>query len=605
MSTFTTINQIKTPILFSAVFVLLTACGGSSGGGNAGGNNNGETGHVGDGYIQGAIVCHDTDGDLDCSDEVASATTLSDGSFTLANYDPTQTLLAHIPVGAVDTGPFADGSTTDRPFTAETWYHYPAGTSQGGSVFISPLLALAYAQQQATPGLSFDDAVNVVAANLGLTPNQITSDYLAGNDSEAQFIAEIVGAAIANTANTNSSFSNDMQTVLDDMDNISNTAANNDASSYDTTVYTPQATSNNASNLNYIPVADACADLLAGGYFAFESWDGTGDKEHKTLYMQTINGNNILNFKEEVLNGNAWSIEQSITSTEAQYLSNIEGTIIDMANVNGTSPHTQVFFEIPFPATSTSCNGSNASFNSSGREYTMVVSEADISGTNGANLPQGSTVGTIVDPITFGAGDKIYKIAVISQNRVYGVRNKTDVDTDGTVYPPKPEDYIVFDEGTLSGGAFTEMPNSNDINAMAQLTDTDFIVDYRDSSNFKKLSIITPASTTNNTGIVDIVEVDSGTVGLPTTMTYVIETHNGTPFFVVKNYPNMNQEFFIGKITSIDANSFVFGQRSRPAGQLHYLTQGGIQDGDIMDDISLNASARNRVLNGQSVVIPQ
>ena len=507
--------------------------------------------------------------------------------------------------------PFADGSNTPRSFTAQTWYYYPAGAApQNGPIFIGPLSTLVFAQQQAVPGLGLDDATNIVAANLGLTPEQVTSNYLEGNtpdDDQAQFTAEIVGASISGTANTDTSYGDDIQIVLNDVENVRDTASSNSASSFDTNTYTPQGANSSNTRISplYTPVADVCSDLLNGKYFAFEEWPG--DKEHKTLYMITDSntGNNILHLKEELENGSAWSIDTLSSSTELAYLAQSEGTIIDMTNVNSSSsPYAQITHDGPFPAINTSCNGSNATFDSQGRIFTLVVSEADIAGVDGADLPQGPTVDPILNGVTFGVGDKIYKAIVVTQNQVYGVDNSISVDNSGNIFPANPTDYIVYDEGASIGGSpFQPMPNSNDINTMAQFTDTDFVIDYRDSSNFTKLSVTSPAAS-NNTGTVDVVEVDTGVEGSPVTMTYEVEMHNSTPFFFIKNYPESGIDTFIGKIDAISSTDFVYGLRSRPAGQSFYLTQGGGQDGDMMDDIMLNASARDRVLSGQGLTYP-
>jgi len=51
---------------------------------------------------------------------------------------------------------------------------------------------------------------------------------------------------------------------------------------------------------------------------------------------------------------------------------------------------------------------------------------------------------------------------------------------------------------------------------------------------------------------------------------------------------------------SVDGSSFVYGQVAAPYVQID-LTEGGYQRGDIMDDIMLNPSAKERVLNAQGI----
>lgn len=567
--------------LTTVILLALSGCGGGSSNTPAATQQN--TGFVGDGYIEGAYVCHDSDQDMDCLDETY-ATTLADGSFVLPNYDNTKEVLVHIPVGAVDNGPFANGSTTPRPFTAQTWYYYPVGVSATGPIFIGTLSTLVAAIQDAVPGLSTNDAINIIANNLEITPEQVTGNYLEDNTEEGnntQFIAEIVGTSIANTTNDTSSYSNDIQTVLSDLGNVTATASNSNSSTYDTATYvTPTPTG--VTPLLYTPVADVCNDLLSGTYFAFESWN-TGDREHKTLYMTS---DNKLNIRVEVENNNGWSVDQENSSAEALYLSRVQGTRIDMTQVNSSNTHTAPAHDLPLPAVNTACNGSSATFDiGAGVIYTLYVAEADISGISGASLPQGPSVNSILNPVTFGAGDKIYKTTVVTQTDGYGVDNGQN---------SNPNDYTVYEEGTMGGTAFSTMLNSNNINSMVQLTDTDFIVEYENNNNYVQLEL-TSTVASNNTGTVDVIKVENGAISSTISMTYEVETHNATPFFIVKNYDGFGYDLFIGKIDAIDASSLVYGIASR-AGGMHYLTEGGFQDGDVMDDIMLNSSARDRVL---------
>jgi len=50
----------------------------------------------------------------------------------------------------------------------------------------------------------------------------------------------------------------------------------------------------------------------------------------------------------------------------------------------------------------------------------------------------------------------------------------------------------------------------------------------------------------------------------------------------------------------VDGSSFVYGQAAAPYVQID-LTEGGYQRGDVMDDIMLNPSAKERVLNAQGI----
>jgi hypothetical protein len=594
-------RNLTTLSLITATILGLSGCGGGSS--SANNTNTSHTGFVGDGYIEGAYVCHDSNNNLNCLDETY-ATTAANGSFILSNYDSTQDLLVQIPVGAVDNGPFVNGSTTPRPFANQTWYYYPAEAAPAnGPIFVGPLSTLVFAQIQTVPGISVNDATTAVANTLGINSATVLSNYIENNSTEGNnthFVAELVGATLTNTSSTATSNNTDIQNVLSNSSNISNTASNNNPNTYDTIGYngipntTTQANGTTvATALMYTPVSDVCNDLTTGTYFAFEEWDtsignGTPNREHKTLYMKTDanTGSNVLNIREDVDNNNAWSIEQHNSSTEHDYLQHINYTIVDMTQVNATTPYTKPIYDVLFPAVNTACNGSNATFDANGILFKLYVSGADINGLNGANLPQGPSVNSILSNVTFGAGDKLYKASVSLQNDVYLV-DKGQSYQNGIVYPTNLKDYTVYNS------TFTPLSNGTTMNTFVQTLNNSLVVHYDSSSDYEKFTITsTPAS--NNTGTVDFTKVENGT---PTTtsMSYEIETHNAQDFLVIKNYKQFGYDLFIGKINSINSTSLVYGTVSH-AGAMFYLTQGGFQDGDIMDDIMLNTSARDKVI---------
>ncbi len=183
---------MKTRIILSTAAAALLAISGCGGGGSGDNDNSSgtEAGRVADGYISGAYVCHDTDGDMDCLDETYAVTTAA-GGFILPGYDPAQTLLVQIPAGAVDNGPFADGSTTPRPVMTAMWFYLPGGVN---SVFASPYSTLIYQLMQDHPGWSIQDAETYLKNLLGLNhiPGSLFEDYLSGPgaNSELQRLAE-------------------------------------------------------------------------------------------------------------------------------------------------------------------------------------------------------------------------------------------------------------------------------------------------------------------------------------------------------------------------------------------------------------------------------
>ncbi len=598
--------------LLTATIITLTGCGGGASDAPANNNSNSPTGQVGDGYIQGAYVCHDSNNNMDCLDETYAITD-ANGAFTLSNYDASQDLLVQIPIGAVDNGPFLDGSTTPRPFTQETWYYYPAQAAPAnGPIFVGPLSTLVYIQGQTVPGMSVDDATSAVASTFGISSSQVQSNYLEDNSSDGNmthFIAELVGASLSNyspSSVNSSNYNSYAGAVLANGNSIASTAQSNDYTTYNTVGYNVVsggvAPTQNHAPLNFTPVADICADLENGEYFAFEEWDaslgGTPDHEHKTLYMRTdaSTGEKTLEVEFQVETGGAWSIDQYHTTTETLYLQKQEGVVLDMANVNSTTvDYTAVIHDIPLPATNRSCNGSTAIFGIGTTNYKLFVSEADIAGVNGSNLPQGPSLNPILGALTFGAGDKIYKASTQLLNDAYIVEKGQNIQN-GTVVPNPPSDYLVYD------GSFNAMANSNDINTLVQSTSTQFIINYRDANNYERIALNTTAAN-NGTGVARLIKVNGGIPNAPVNKTYVVETHNGTPFFVLKNYGGIGNDLFIGQVDDVDNTNLVFGKVTR-AGRLSDLTEGAGQHGDIMDDIMINASARDRVLNAQNLPIP-
>lgn len=595
MNNFTTLSLITIAILG------LNGCGSSSSTINS--TNTSNNGFVGDGYIEGAYVCHDSNNNLDCLDETY-ATTAANGSFNLSNYDAAQDLLVQIPVGAVDNGPFVNGSTTPRPFTNQTWYYYPAGAAPAnGPIFVGPLSTLIFAQIQTVPGISLEDATTAVANTFSIDSSTVLTNYIENNSTEGNnthFIAELVGATLANSSSTSTSNYTDIQNVLANGSNISNTASNNNPSTYDPIGYNGIPNTTTVANgttaetaLIYTPVSDVCNDLATGTYFAFEGWNtsignATPNRKHKTLYTKTDadTGANVLNIRVEADNNNAWSIDQHNSSTENNYLQHINYTIIDMTQVNATTVHTKPIYDVIFPAQNIACNGSNATFDANGLLFKLYVSEADINGLNGTPLPQGPSVSSIINPITFGAGDKLYKASVSLQNDVYIV-DKGQSYQNGTTYPTNVKEYTVYNSN------FAPLSNSTSINTFVQTINNSLIVNYDSSSDYEEFKITsTPAS--NNTGTIDFKKVQNGTATI-TSMSYELETHNSENFLVIKNYKNFGEDLFIGRITNIDSSNLIYGTVSH-AGAMFDLTEGGFQNGDIMDDIMLNTSARDKVI---------
>ena len=592
----------------SAVAIIIAGCGGG------GGNNpttQQRTGIVGDGYIEGAYVCHDSNHDWNCLDETY-ATTAADGSFVLSNYDPNKDLLVQVPVGAKDNGPFSDGSTTPKPFTKPVWYVYPAGANaSGGTVFVGPFSTLVYAQVNNVPGTSVDDAIGIVAANLGIESNQTLGNYLENNDTNLEAIAEVTTGAIANTTSTVGSTSvPNYDVVLNDIGNIVSYATNNQGnSSYDPGNYTPSTSGTSTPALGYSAVGNLHTLLESCELKAFEEWDNnlnSTSNEHKELCLVTDadTGAKKLTYTEKYYNNSTWTLDTLQTSGQVAFLSRPTDTLIDVDNVN-SSTQTDIYPFRLFPAIEQSHSGASATFKSGVFEYKLIVSQADINGVLGSNLPKGPSVSSIIDNVTFGSGDKIYKAIAILQNRAYRVDNGYDFFHNTTTSSTHAEAFTVYNEGTVGGNAFTPMANSTSLNSLlSQSSGATFVVDYTDSNNYTKVyttSAYNPNSSLNVLKIEDIVNGQSSNVILSTN--YSIENHNGTPFLIVKDYYGVSDDLFIAKVSSIDTNNYIYGETA-PAGASFDITEGGLQNGDIMDDIMVNTSARDRVLNAANIAIP-
>jgi len=591
---------IKTTLAASAIFAL-AGCGGT------GTQTPAKTGEVGDGYIEGAYVCHDSNHDWNCLDET-HATTAADGSFTLSNYDATQDLIVQIPVGAVDNGPFADGSTAPRTFNSPVWYVYPAGAApQNGPIFVGPFSTLVYAQISATPGISVDDAVGIVSTATGIDSNNLLGNVIENNTTTAggvsgQFVAEIVSASLVSVSSTGGS---NFGATLNDLGNIVSTANSSNPNTYNTAGYT--TTNNTAvSSLSYSGVSDVHADL-SSCYFAFEGWNNgmtgnSSDNRYKTLCLHTDanTGDEKLNITQYSLNSSGtWVLSQIRSSAYPVYQSQPSSTLIDMDHVNSATVDYMHLYAI-FPAKLVSSNGSSALMDANGMRYKLIVSESDINGVVGSTLPKGPSLTPLIDSITFGSGDTIYKAIAVTQNKTYMVNNHYNHIADTTTIDTHPRQYTVYNEGTMNGAAFTALPNTGNILNMVQSGNAVFVVDYQDSGNYSKIVVDMPYSSSAVGNSCKIYTVSGGTLSHSVRVAfYEIETHNGTKFLVVNNFYGMGG-LFIGKISGVDSSNLVYGA-VQPPYISHDLTEGGAQHGDFMDDIMINASARDKMLNGNNL----
>ena len=137
------------------------------------------TGVVVDGYIQGAIVCVDSNNNLLCDLSETKTTTNAKGEYTLkdvlSSNSTNYAVIAIIPVGAIDqdspTEPIAKTYTLSAPI--------------GKHALISPLTSLVREYQQYS-AMSTSEASTIVASLLGTNSADLFSDYAAAGASREQ-----------------------------------------------------------------------------------------------------------------------------------------------------------------------------------------------------------------------------------------------------------------------------------------------------------------------------------------------------------------------------------------------------------------------------------
>ncbi len=169
--------------------VLLVACGGGGGGG--GGTttpppaaNQSLSGRVTDGYVSGANVCLDQNGNGQCDAGEPAATTDSTGAYTLT-FPVSISLtglnvMASVPAGAVDSD--APGTPISVPYVLAA----PAAANMAGILNLNPLLTLVTAQMHANSALTLATATTQVLSQLGLTGSiDPKADYLASGTTGA------------------------------------------------------------------------------------------------------------------------------------------------------------------------------------------------------------------------------------------------------------------------------------------------------------------------------------------------------------------------------------------------------------------------------------
>lgn len=210
---------------------LLAACGG-------GGTTSAPTtlsGKVIDGYISGASVCLDINGNKTCDAGEPQTTTGADGSYSLvapAGIDLNNThLIANVPVGAVDsvTGPVTSA------------YKMLAPASMPSAV--TPLTTAISAQMMAN-NLSVARARLAARADLSVPIDyDFAKDHIATSDTAALNVARVMAATLAKTVGTGTPSASNLADALNQIKILSASAyASADVNGVVNSLLTPQIT---------------------------------------------------------------------------------------------------------------------------------------------------------------------------------------------------------------------------------------------------------------------------------------------------------------------------------------------------------------------------
>ncbi|WP_084404880.1 hypothetical protein [Aliagarivorans taiwanensis] len=123
-----------------------------------------------DGYLQGAMVWLDLDGDFELDQGEPSATTDENGLFLLDVAEPSDAACVVVKV--------IPGETIDMDQPSTPVRQSYLLTAPPGGVVVSPLTTLVELERQQQPGITTEQAILLVANRIGALPEEITQDYL-------------------------------------------------------------------------------------------------------------------------------------------------------------------------------------------------------------------------------------------------------------------------------------------------------------------------------------------------------------------------------------------------------------------------------------------
>ncbi|WP_028023217.1 FtsZ/tubulin family protein [Enterovibrio calviensis] len=196
--------MIKPNIIASAALaVFLTACSDSDGGGQLPSNpsspvqSNVATGKVADGYLEGATVCFDKNGNLLCDADEPTAQTGVDGSYEL---EATEAETNQYPLIAIVTT-----ETIDKDTNEPVRHAYTLVSPPGKFRFVSPMTTLMALHSDGTSDASLQGVAATMRQLMGLSDNvDLFDDYIDKADDEnyqqihrvAQLIARQLGQGL-------------------------------------------------------------------------------------------------------------------------------------------------------------------------------------------------------------------------------------------------------------------------------------------------------------------------------------------------------------------------------------------------------------------------
>ena len=177
-------REITFVAVTASISAILSGCG-AGGFGTLSGN-------LMDGYISGAKICIDLNGNGVCDSNEPSATTASKGSFTLTAPNGTDLsavhLLAEIPANAVDED--NPGATIGVPYKMLA----PASTPQ----VVSPLTT--FVSTHLKDGKTLSQAQAQARVDLGLpSDHDFSKDYIARSDAASHNVAKMVASVLTET----------------------------------------------------------------------------------------------------------------------------------------------------------------------------------------------------------------------------------------------------------------------------------------------------------------------------------------------------------------------------------------------------------------------